>query len=137
MSRRLGRIENAILADIERTKKINPRRGDPSTVHLHSWGVLNDCFHPRDGLAHPGWEPTMAQRKSVTRAMRSFVRKFPRYALIGGRGRKMLYLYELADPVSVMWAKLSVERREFVPRSEAFAAMRAHAKQLTGERRVG
>jgi hypothetical protein len=137
MGRGPGRIERAILADIDCTKKINPRRGDPSTVLLHSWRVLNDCFHPRDGLAHLGWKPTMAQRKSVTRAMHSIVRRFPQYALIGGKGRQWLYLYELADPVSVMWAKLSVARREFVPRSEAFAAMRANAKQLTGEHRAG
>jgi hypothetical protein len=35
----------------------------------------------------------------------------------------MLYLYEPADPISAMWAKLSVERPKFVSRSEAMAAL--------------
>ena len=61
--------------------------------------------------------------KAVTRAMRSFVRKFPQYALTGGKEREMLYLYEPADPISAMWAKLSVERPKFVSRSEAMAAL--------------
>jgi hypothetical protein len=35
----------------------------------------------------------------------------------------MLYLYEPADPISAIWAKLSVERAKFVSRSEAMAAL--------------
>ena len=44
-------------------------------------------------------------------------------ALAGGRGRKSLYLYDTADPVSVMWAKLSVKHRRDVPQSEAREAL--------------
>lgn len=69
------------------------------------------------------YEPTPAQRKAVVRAMHSFVRKNPQYALTGGRGRKQLYLFEPDDPVSAMWAKLSVERRRFVARSAAEEAL--------------
>jgi Tripartite tricarboxylate transporter family receptor len=43
-----------------------------------------------------------AARVTLGRAMRSFVRKFPQYALTGGKERKMLYLYEPADPISAM-----------------------------------
>ena len=41
------------------------------------------------------WTPTRAQRKAMIRAMRSFVTKFPQYALMGGMGRKPLYLYDV------------------------------------------
>ena len=33
-------------------------------------------------------------------------RKFPQYAIIPGRGRKGIVLYEIADPVSVLRAKM-------------------------------
>ena len=69
--------------------------------------------------------PTMAQKKAVNRALRSIVRRYPRYALMGGKGRKPSYLYEPADPRSVMWAKLTVERREFVSLSDV-------ARELNG-----
>lgn len=47
--------------------------------------------------------------------MGSFVRKHQQYALTGGQGRRELYLYDTADPLSVMWAKLNVERRQRNP----------------------
>ena len=114
MSRGLGKIERAILDDIT--------IGGPSSVLIHSWGLLchANCFRRS---AFWNFEPTTAERKAVTRAMRSFVRKFPQYALTGAKERKMLYLYEPADPISAMWAKLSVERPKFVSRSEAMAAL--------------
>ena len=43
--------------------------------------------------------------------MRSFVRKHPQYALMGGQGRKRLYLYEISDPLSVAWASANVTSR--------------------------
>jgi hypothetical protein len=114
MSRGLGKIERTILDDIT--------IGGPSSVLIHSWGLLchHNCFRRP---ANWNFEPTTAERKAVTRAMRSFVRKFPQYALTGSKERKMLYLYEPADPISAMWAKLSVERPKFVSRSEAMAAL--------------
>jgi hypothetical protein len=73
------------------------------------------------------WQPTLAQRKAVTRAMRTFVRKHPQYALTGGQGRRELYLYDTADPLSVLWAKLNVERRQRnpIPRGTAEAVLAA------------
>jgi hypothetical protein len=72
------------------------------------------------------WKPTPAHRKAVTRAMHTFVHKHQQYALTGGQGRRILYLYDTADPVSAMWAKLNVERRERnpIPRMTAQAALR-------------
>lgn len=145
MSRGLGRIERAILAQIEREKQSNERmlarlstmQVDPSlerlldqhmeterqgAVLVSSWYLLCDLYSPKDTWSF-GWAPSNAQRKAVTRAMHSFVRKFPQYALMGGQGRKRLYLYEPANPVSAMWAKLTVERRKFVSRVEAEAAV--------------
>jgi hypothetical protein len=39
--------------------------------------------------------------------MRSFVRKHPRFALTGGKGRKGLMLYEPADQLSARRVKLA------------------------------
>jgi hypothetical protein len=55
--------------------------------------------------------------------MHSFVRKFPQYALTGGKGHKRLYLYEPGDPLSSMWARMSVERHGFVCRSDEAKAL--------------
>ena len=68
------------------------------------------------GLAEAKAIIAAAQRKAVSRAMHSFVRKHPQYALTGGQGRKRLYLYEPSDPLSTMWAKMSVEQRDHVSR---------------------
>ena len=113
MSRGLGKIERAILDDIT--------IGGSSSVLIHSWGLVchHNCFRRP---ANWNFEPTTAERKAVTHAMRSFVRKFPQYALTRGKEGKMLYLYEPADPISAIWAKLSAERPKFVSRSEAIAA---------------
>src|ERR1700733_7094524 len=79
------------------------------------------------GFGNPGsmwnWEPNLVQQKATVRAMHSFVPKHQQYALAGGQGRKRLYLYDTADPLSVMWAKLSVEHRRFVSQSEARKAL--------------
>jgi hypothetical protein len=58
---------------------------------------------------------TNAQTKALIRAMHSFCGKSNRYALTGGQGRRHLYLYEIGDPVSAMWAKMNVERRSPSP----------------------
>ncbi len=126
MSRGLGRIERAILASIEAT--YNSRC---NTIRESSWSVASDVFEPPRGWQSGSWEPTAAQRKATTRAMRSFVRKHPRYALMGGQGRKHLWLYEPGDPVSAMWVKMTVEQRKFVSRSEATIALRRARDELT------
>ena len=122
MSKGLGRIERVIAREIE--DAYTPRHGSgPSSVHVSSWDLAVDLFYPKDGSWNTDWSPTAAQRKAVSRAMHSFVRKHPQYALTGGQGRKRLYLYEPSDPLSTMWAKMSVEQRHHVSRSMAQAAL--------------
>jgi hypothetical protein len=91
MSRGLGKIERTILDDIT--------IGGPSSVLIHSWGLLchHNCFRRP---ANWNFEPTTAERKAVTRAMRSFVRKFPQYALTGGKERKMLDQRHVGEALS-------------------------------------
>ena len=118
MSRGLGRIERCIFDEVNRR--------DPSveklTVHLHSWELAMNYMPSHVWCAD--WTPSRSQRKAVARAMHSFVRKFPEYGLVGGKGRGILYLYEIADPLSAFWARLSVARG-FVSRSEAMKLMEA------------
>lgn len=128
MSKGLGRIERAILGAIARDKV--GLAGEPDPVRVTSWGILYDLFQPAYGAPSAGmgwgWTPrqaTPAQRKTVVRALHSFVRKHPEYALTGGKGRKELILYEPADPVSAAWARLTVERRGFVPLCEVRASL--------------
>ena len=59
-----------------------------------------------------------ARDGASSRAMNSFVRKFPQFALMGGQGRKRLYLYDTTNPESIAWAKASVKSRKFVARCE-------------------
>ena len=126
MSRGLGRIERMIAA------KIASDAAYPIAFHLNSGQLATAVYRPKYSGAGPGnpgslwgWKPTPAQRVAASRAMHSFVRKHQQYALAGGQGRKRLYLYDTADPVSVMWAKLSVERRGFVCQSDARKALGA------------
>jgi hypothetical protein len=120
MSRGLGRIEQAIAAEIARAA----RPPYPMSVCFGS-RELAYAYRPAENLgAAEIWEPNRVQRKATVRAMRSFVRKHQQYALAGGQGRKRLYLYDTADPLSVMWAKLRVERRGFVSQSEARNALK-------------
>jgi hypothetical protein len=103
MSRGLGRIERVIVTKIEHIDWVTDAR---TTVHLSSWDLLCGVYTELTD------EFTPAQCKAVVRAMHSFVRKHPRYTLIGGQGRKQLYLYERDDPLSMMWAKLQVASRK-------------------------
>jgi hypothetical protein len=125
---RHGKIERAIVAEIVYSTR--PRsNGSVSSVHIRSDLLTDDVYCP-DDMRHdwssPSWKPTLAQRKAVTRAMRNFVRKHPQYALTGGQGRRELYLYDTADPVSVMWAKLNAYRRQRnpIPRGAAEYAVK-------------
>jgi hypothetical protein len=61
------------------------------------------------------------------------VRKFPQYALMGGKGRKGLILYEPGDPDSVAWATGNLYSDQFVGRDPALSADRkrhAWAKRI-------
>jgi hypothetical protein len=59
-------------------------------------------------------------RKAMARALHSFVRKFPRYALQGGLGRHhALVLYDPGDELSARWASLSVNSRDPVTVEQA------------------
>jgi hypothetical protein len=127
MSRGLGHIERAIAVEIAHSA----RPPHPMSVHNGSHQLADTVYRPRVnsgvGFGNPGsmwnWEPNLVQQKATVRAMHSFVPKHQQYALAGGQGRKRLYLYDTADPLSVMWAKLSVEHRRFVSQSEARKAL--------------
>jgi hypothetical protein len=122
---RHGKIERAIWAAIAEAAAF----GGASSVLITSWSLVRDVYRPEGwvSLVNGDWEPTMAQRKAVTRAMHSFVGKHRQYALTGGQGRRVLYLVDTADPVSEMWAKLWVERRRgskrFICRGDAIRAV--------------
>jgi hypothetical protein len=129
MSRGLGHIERAILASIasskqmaiNRTKKYRKvveaaiaagrvqrsgvsLKNDEASVHITAWTLAHECFGPRPHKS--GWTPSRSQIKACTRAIQSIARKFPQYAIIPGRGRKGIGLYEIADPASVLRAKM-------------------------------
>src|ERR1700722_15319997 len=121
MSRGLGRIERTILGQATADGAVD-HHGSKGAVLLNSGVLVGDLFEPRDGRWNADWQPTPAERKATTRGMRSIVRKYPQYALAGGKGRMTLYLFEPDDPVSAMWAKATVEKRlgqQFVSRTEA------------------
>jgi hypothetical protein len=127
MSRGLGHIERAIAAEIAHSA----RPPHPLAVHIGSHQLTDSVYRPKEnsgaGFGKAGtkwdWEPNLVQHKAIVRAMHSFVRKHQQYALAGGLGRKSLYLCDTADPVSVMWAKLTVKHRRFVSQSEAKKAL--------------
>ena len=85
-------------------------------------GRFKRAFSRSNGYAnyeiYRNWEPSRAQKLAVSRAMNSFVRKFPQFALMGGQGRKRLYLYDTTNPESIAWAKASVKSRKMVARCE-------------------
>jgi hypothetical protein len=127
MSRGLGRIERVIAA------RIASDAAYPMAVRLGSGQLAHAVYRPAEnsgaGIGNPGtlwsWKPNLVQRKATARAMHSFVRKHQQYALVGGQGRKSIYLYDTADPVSVTWAKLSVKHRRFVSQQEAIESLGA------------
>jgi len=69
-----------------------------------AWTLAYECFGPRPHKWD--WTPSRSQIKACTRAIQSIARKFPQYAIIPGRGSKGIVLYEIADPVSVLRAKM-------------------------------
>jgi hypothetical protein len=93
MSRGLGRLERLIL-----------QKSSERPVCLLCKNLATDA---------------VTSRKAMARALHSFVRKFPNYALQGGLGRHHpLVLYDPADQVSERWASLSVKRRDPVTEEE-------------------
>jgi hypothetical protein len=118
MSRGLGRVENHIVSEIAKHEQPDRfGRVGKTPLCITSWEVAW-AYHPgyatSDGAW--GWTPTRAQRKAAIRAMHSFVRKFPRFGLIGGQGRAMLYLYDTTDPKSLHFARCKAfnKTRKFV-----------------------
>ena len=91
MSRGLGHIERAIAAEIEKVKSGRYSHGDPCPVHESSRSIAFTCFRSNG---------RKVQRGAAARAMRSFVRKHPQFALTGSKGRNELLLYEPSDPLS-------------------------------------
>jgi hypothetical protein len=116
MSRGLGRLERYILERME-AAQMPDQGGTTRPVTGQATMLARDYYQPEDW----GWglyEPSNAQRKAMIRALHSFVRKFPQYALMGGTGRKTLLLYEPADPISTAWATAMLTR-SFCSYSEA------------------
>ena len=77
---RHGKVERAIAAEIADAAK--PDRGRIGPVHIRSDQLVDEVDRPEDvrlGWNWADWKPTLAQRKAVTRAMRSFVRKHQQY----------------------------------------------------------
>jgi hypothetical protein len=100
MSKGLGHIERAIADRIERAKASGTRPRTPVCVRTSD--VLFVYHRPPYPEGKWIWRPeeaTPAQRKAAVRALHSFARKHPQYALTGGKGRKELILYEPADPL--------------------------------------
>jgi hypothetical protein len=80
----LGRIERAILANIGHDTGEGGIKRGPINSRSFAYQLFATQRHPLNS------EPSSAH---VTRAMRSIVRKYPQYALTGGKRRKRLYLY--------------------------------------------
>jgi hypothetical protein len=113
MSKGLGKIERYIKELIYNC--LNPQYGpksDLSFVNVRTWDVIH-VFHPGydNYKGYINWSPTRYQKQAAVRAMHSFVRKNPQYALAGGKGRKSLFLYDPATPLSVAWMKGSLVSR--------------------------
>jgi hypothetical protein len=81
MSRGLGHLERTILAMVERRRRKRQR--------------VNFTASDIEYEAYPGTPQIHAQHVAVLRAMHSFVRKHPQYALIGGKGSQPLVLVPL------------------------------------------
>jgi len=114
VSRGLGRIQLAILAEIESAKQAAIAKGrvqrsdvNESSGDVTAWSVAYRCFAPSP--LKSGWRPSSAQIKACTRAMHSFIRKFSQYALTSRRSRRGIVLYEITDRVSVLWAEMKME----------------------------
>ena len=52
------------------------------------------------------------------------MKKHQQYGLMGGNGDKQLFLYDAADPVSIIWAEACVATNGPMARTTALAAAR-------------
>ncbi|HZZ23240.1 MAG TPA: hypothetical protein VFE60_12000 [Roseiarcus sp.] len=102
-------------------------------VQVCAWGVWRQ-LNPMPMNPQDCWKrPTEAQMKAAKRALHSFVRKFPQYGVVSGRGgRGGLYLYERGDKLSAMWAKLNSQTSRYVNLDNARSAL-AHAEARCNE----
>jgi hypothetical protein len=106
MSRGAGKIERAILEQVERGE-MRGYRNRPSYVSVTSTDILVSCYRDTNYEARiPDGQFTAAQRNAVTRAMRKFVTDSGRtFALAGGNGRRELAIFKPSDAASVLWAE--------------------------------
>jgi hypothetical protein len=143
VSRGPGYIERAIAVCIaECTKKmvsdteyerLSGGKKKRKTVLVRPWTVYHACGFCPCPIPN-NWRPSESQHKAVARAMRSFVRKFPQYAVLGRRSGT-LCLYEAADPLSEMWARLCSQRQMHVAMVDAQMALE-HKQARRNERFV-
>jgi hypothetical protein len=98
MSTGLGRIERTILVMVNRTRR--SREGE--LVWLDAEAVARETYK--------GTNVTRSQRVAVLRAMHSFVRKRPKYALSGGKGRSPLVLFRLDEWERVVKAMKTIDK---------------------------
>lgn len=102
MSKGLGSIEAAILEVVKRhTRSYRNmpgfyRRNHPLdlcvTVRDIAFTAYPDWYDKPAGGGYRRLPTTPAQRKAITRALHSFVRKHPQYVLTGGKGRAPMRL---------------------------------------------
>jgi hypothetical protein len=117
MSRGLGVIERAIAQLIAKGRKplrvpdvglppeVLAEMEKPSPVHVTPRAIMFEVS-PHDwdkGRFVP--QGKVVHRKAIIRAMHSFVRKFPQYALASGGGNSILY--ERGDRLGEMWARIN------------------------------
>jgi hypothetical protein len=102
------------------------------------------CFPERRPVNGQRPPLTMAMRKAIVRAMHSFVRKYPQYALAGGKGRSELYLYDpsMSDEKAVKKERARVRRmlRETATWCEVSAVGHASSplsREISVERSAG
>lgn len=116
MSKGPGRLQLIIAQLIENDAKHRITDIKPALC-LSTWNVAWAAYHP--GYANPratwNWRPSRTQLQSATRAMHGFVRRHQRYALAGGMGRKMLFLYEPDNERSACMVRLRLASRQPVP----------------------
>jgi hypothetical protein len=102
VSKGLGSVERAILKEVEshtRSYRNMPpfcRRNNPLALRLTVEAIAFVAYPDwYDRSADGGYRrlpTTPAQRKAITRALHSFVRKHPQYVLTAGKGRAPLRL---------------------------------------------
>jgi hypothetical protein len=101
MSRGLGRLERLIL-----------QKASEQPVCLLCKNLADDAA---------------TSRKAMARALHSFVRKYPHYALQGGTGRhRALILFDPTDRLSVRWASLSGNSRFPVTKEQLMQSVERH-----------